>query len=77
MRMESFILLATGIVSGATSVPLTYFAVRSHRDLRHLHHTNHQLRRLLSGHRMRTSTRPHGRPHRRADRTRHPRSVRR
>ena len=45
--MENLLLLITGILAGLTSLPLTYLAVRSHRELRHLRRSHHTLRELL------------------------------
>ncbi len=45
--MQSTLLLITGVVAGLTSIPLTYFAVHSHREIRHLRHSHHTLRRLI------------------------------
>ena len=45
--MENLLLLITGILAGLTSIPLTYFAVHSHRELRHLRRSHHTLRELL------------------------------
>jgi hypothetical protein len=43
--VESLLLLAMAIVTALISIPLTYFAVHSHRELRHPrpHHTLHRL----------------------------------
>ena len=42
------LLLITGILAGLTSIPLTYLAVHSHREIRHLRRSHHTLHRLLA-----------------------------
>jgi hypothetical protein len=46
--MQSLLLLVTGIVAGLTSIPLTYFAFHSHREIGHLRRSHHTLHRLLA-----------------------------
>ena len=36
-----------GVVAGLTSIPLTYFAVNSHREIRHLRRSHHTLHRMI------------------------------
>jgi hypothetical protein len=45
--MTSALLLITGILAGLTSVPLTYLAVHTHREIRHLRRSHHTLRDLI------------------------------
>jgi hypothetical protein len=45
--LANLLLLITGILAGLTSLPLTYLAVHSHRELRHLRRSHHTLRELL------------------------------
>ena len=45
--MANLLLMITGILAGLTSIPLTYLAVHSHRELRHLRRSHHTLRELL------------------------------
>jgi hypothetical protein len=48
MTITNLILIATSIVSGVTSLPLIYLAVRSHRHQRRLHHAHLELHRLIA-----------------------------
>ena len=45
--MTNLLLTITGILAGLTSIPLTYLAVHSHRELRHLRRSHHTLRQHL------------------------------
>ncbi len=45
--MQSTLVLITGVVAGLTSIPLTYLAVHSHREIRHLRRSHHSLHRLI------------------------------
>ncbi len=72
MPIPGLLLSICALVSGLTSVPLTYYAVRSHREVRRLHGANRSLRRELAApSSARRVPRPHGRhvpsvrPHRR------------
>jgi hypothetical protein len=60
--MENAVALVSGVLSGAASIPLTYYAARSHREVQHLNRTNDRLRRAL---RERHDPRPHAHPGRR------------
>lgn len=56
--MENLLLLITGIVAGLTSIPLTYFAVHSHREIRHLRRSHHRLHALVAEARSDDTARP-------------------
>lgn len=47
MLTQNLILIATGLLSAATSIPLVYLSVRSLRDVRRLHRDHHELHRLI------------------------------
>jgi hypothetical protein len=62
VQLQGAMVDACGLVSGLTSVPLTYYAVRCHREVHRLHRANRSLRRVLVAHQLPARTpRPHGR----------------